>query len=348
MSADISLLPEDERKKEAERKKTPPPVQKPGELRMHVPESDEENIEVIEVDEGDVSQVLAGEPFVTRIIFQTQALVAGMWQKLFHPPELEPPPKLPPQFFKPPTGGKPGAPAVPGAKTDAGGKPKVSIKPDEEAARRVRVIKRVRKPVRVSFLEDEELQLQIDIPRRRFTILLTTIVFILLFGGGYGVLQWQGDRARANLADVKQQIADVEARSKERNATWATYSDLEPRLRAVSDLLASHVNPTKVFYFLEQYTDPDVSYGSFTLTPDGRLTLAASAKSYEATARQIVALRESGFVTDVTSVGFQIVNATKEEGERKVFETKSVGFQIGMALVPTVLKAGGSTELTTD
>ncbi|MBU1349177.1 hypothetical protein KJ781_03875 [Patescibacteria group bacterium] len=332
MSPDISLLPEDVRRKEEERKKEKPAPMAAGGLEMHVPASDEESIEVIEVDEGDLSQVLAGEPFVTRLIFQTQAFIENARNKLFHPPDLEPPPKLPPQFFKPPTGGRKGESAQPGAKPEDG-KVKARIIPDASASRRVRVIKRVRKPVRVSFLEDEELRLQVDIPRRRFTLVLTSIVFLMLLGGGYGVLWWQGDRATANLADVKAQIADVDARAKEKQEMWTQYKDLEPRLKAVSVLLGTHMNPTKVFYALEQWTVPDVSYSSFTLTPDGRVTLAATAASFESAAQQVVALRDSGIAKDVSAMGYQAMY------DETTGVLKTVGFQINMTLAPDLQKA---------
>ncbi|MFH1077924.1 MAG: hypothetical protein V1745_01405, partial [Patescibacteria group bacterium] len=102
----------------------------------------------------------------------------------------------------------------------------------------------------------------------------------------------------------------------------------------------AHVNPTKVFYALEQYTVPDVSYSSFTLTPDGRVTLAATAASFESAARQVVALRDSGIATDVSAMGYQAAY------DEKSGTLMTVSFQIGMKLVPALQKAASVAAAT--
>jgi len=344
MPSDISFLPDDLRGKEEELKKQPPPPPKAAEdLKMHLPSSEEESIEIIEVDEGEISEVLAGEPAITRILFRTQAFFQELFDKLFRPHAEEPPPKLPPQFFKPPPAGvKPVGGLVPlgGAKqpapaaapsgiqaiVSAAGKPgeaklKARIMPEAQAPRRVRVIKRVRKPVRVSFLEDEELRLQAGIPKRRFTLIVTALVFIALLGGSGALLWWQGDRAKTNLADVQSQVATVESRIKEQQGAWATFQNLEPRLTALGTLLNGHVATTKVFYALENNTVPDVSYSSFTYSPDGHVALAATAASFQSAARQIVAFRQSGIATDVQAMGFQ---ATYDDASAVLAEARQI------------------------
>jgi len=208
VSDNISLLPEELRKKEDALKKNEQP-EKPAkngsELNFFIPAEEGEDIEIIEVDEGEIEQVLANEPFVTRFAYHVTTFFEELKAKLFQPRETEAPPKLPPQFFKPPTPTAPvraiqpaatiaptkappgtvpaaakAAPVtgvapstIPAAPTPApvapfSSKPlaKVQITPFAKTPRRVRVIKRVRKPLRVSFVSAEDLKLlRVDIPK---------------------------------------------------------------------------------------------------------------------------------------------------------------------------------------
>jgi hypothetical protein len=190
--------------------------------------------------------------------------------------------------------------------------------------------------VRVSFLEDEDLRLAADIPRRRFTIIVTAVVFIALFGGSATLLWWQGDRAIENLASVDGQIMDIKTKIDERQSAWNQYQDLEPRLKALGVLLDRHVAPTRIFYGLESNTVPDVSYSAFTLAPDGRVTLSATAASFESAARQVVALRKSGLTSDVQAMGYQATY------DAKTGALQGVTFQIALTLAPSVMNAAAS------
>lgn len=349
MPEDISLLPEELRKKEEELKKAPPTPPTPENLRMYVPKAEEEDIEVIEVDEGEIGEILEGEPLLSRVLFKTQSFFQEVSASLFHPRQMEPPPKLPPQFFKaPPVVPGTGKKITPGLVPIAGapvampsvtpGKPEIAkskarVMPSSETPRRVRVIRRIRKPVRVSFLDEGGMRGQIDVPRRRFTLIIMAVLFIMLLGGGYWLMLWQGDRAQRNLNDVKAQLAGLQAKNKERQASWDAYRDLEPRLKALSRLLDGHLSPSKVFDALELNTVPEVSYSSFTLSPDGHVILSTTAPSFDAAARQIVAFQKSGLVTKVQAMGYQ---ATYGSDTGKL---ESVGFQVSLTLDPAVLQA---------
>ena len=204
--------------------------------------------------------------------------------------------------------------------------------PAVKTPKRVRIIKRVRKPVRVSFLDEQELQLRVDIPRRRFTLAIYVVAFALLFTGSYLILIWQGERVGANAESVRMDLAEIEKRISEKQSAWIAYQDLEPRLKALGGLLDRHVAPTRLFDQLERYTVPDASYSSFTLSPDGHLLLAANTKSYESAARQIVSFRKSGIASSVEAYGYQ---ASFDETTGAI--TK-VTFQINLALNPEVLR----------
>lgn len=351
--SDISLLPEEMRSKEEELKKSPATAPPAESGNMHMPNPEAEDVDVIEVDEGDVGQVLEGEPLLSRAVFKIQTWFNQAKTGLFNPRTAEPPPKLPPQFFKPPapvsqpkaTGLVPimGAKSIPAKPTPivsaapmAPPKPKARIVPAAEAPRRVRVIRRVRKPVRVSFLDDQSQRPEIDVPRRRFTMVVMAIVFGILLGGGYWMMDWQGRRAQANLEDVNAQITEVESKIEERQGNWDSFKDLEPRLTALAQLLDRHLSPSKVFDALEKFTVPEVYYSSFTLSPDGRVVLTTTAPTFETAARQVVAFQESGLVKTIQAMNYQ---ASYDPLSGKL---DSVGFIISLTLDPRVLRASQS------
>ncbi|MBU1629525.1 hypothetical protein KKF59_04355 [Patescibacteria group bacterium] len=352
------------RKREEELKKPIEPSLKKEGVRLHTPQAEEEEIEIIEVDEGELGDVLAGEPFLPRAVFKTQNWLENFKARLFHTRKPETPPKLPPQFFKfagkekkPPglvpiaseTAAKkpleasltpPAEKAAPVvqeaaalAQTEAETKNKARILPHAAAPRRVRVIKRVKKPVRVSFLDEAEMRLLIDLPRRRFTLAVFTFVFILLLVGSYALLTWQGSKASVNYAEAKTRLENVESRIAEKQKDWSAYSDLEPRLKALGGLLDAHILPTTIFDMLESATVPEVWYSSFTLSPEGRVTLAATAPSFEAAARQVVAFKQVEMVSKVEALGYQA------EYSAETGAVQSVNFQINLTLKPDSMKA---------
>jgi hypothetical protein len=355
MPSDISLLPENLRKREEQFKKAVPAPETEESVKMHLPDPEVEDIEIIEIDEGEVGEVLAGEPAFSRAIFGIQSFFQDMTAKLFHPHMAEPPPKLPPQFFTPPKQKEkkppPGLVPIPGvtplAKPEvkeaviakeapnvqtASAPQKARVMPAIKTPKRVRIIKRVRKPVRVSFLDEQELQLRVDIPRRRFTLAIYVVAFALLFTGSYLILIWQGERVGANAESVRVDLADVGKSINDKQGAWTAYQDLEPRLKALSGLLDRHVAPTRLFDQLERFTVPDASYSSFNLSPDGHLLLAASTKSYESAARQIVSFRKSGIASSVDAYGYQ---ASFDDATGSIAK---VTFQINLTLNPEVLR----------
>jgi hypothetical protein len=337
---DISLLPDEMRRPEAELKKSPPPP-KEEKFKMYVPKPEDDNVEVIEVDEGEVDDVLKGESFLTKALFGAQTFIDELKSKLFESRAPEPPPKLPPQFFKPPTARKAAPtgllPTTGGMNTPiqpsvaAAQVPKARIMPAAQAPKRVRVIRRVRKSVRVSFLDEGDVRGRIDISKRRFTLVLMALLFTALLGGSYWLLDTQGQRASDNLREAMGRLHATQQTASNHLTNWESFRDLEPRLKALSGLLDRHVSPSTLFDALEKNTVPDVYYSSFTLAPDGQLTLGATAPSFTSAARQVVAFQESGMAKSVQAMGYQArYNGTSGNIE-------AVSFQIILALDPRVL-----------
>ncbi|MFA4954733.1 MAG: hypothetical protein WC641_05465 [Patescibacteria group bacterium] len=370
MSDNISLLPEELRGKEEAMKKNEQP-QKPAkngsELNFFIPVEEGEDIEIIEVDEGEIEQVLANEPFVTRFAYHVTTFFEELKAKLFQPRELEAPPKLPPQFFRPPapvapaqavqpaaaiapTEAPPGtAPAeakpasvtgvapltIPSAPAPApiaplSAKPlaKVQITPFAKTPRRVRVIKRVRKPLRVSFVSAEDLKLlRVDIPKRRFTFITTMLVFVVLSVGSYGLLRYQLELSNTGLEEANRQYDQVKLSIDHRLKDWSAFQNLEPKLRVLSGLLDAHVSPARLLKEIEQVTVNTVYYDSFTLSTDRKVSLAVSADSFESAARQLTAFRRAAFVKRADSSSFNAVYDTDDPTK-----LKSVQFQIQLSL----------------
>lgn len=357
MSDEISLLPEGLRGKEQELKKATKPPQEVSELKFSMPSEEGEDIEIIEVDEGEIEQVLANEPFLSRVAYKVTTFLEGVKVKIFQPNAPPPPPKLPPQFFVPPaakpiaapTAPKP-VPAVgtvsataPGAPVPApvglqplstGIRPKAQIMPSVTAPRRVRVIKRVHKPLRVSFVSDEDLKsLHINIPKRRFTFITAVVFFTLLIGGGYALLQSQLQGANDALRAAKDQTAEVQQQITRQQATWSTFQNIEPRLKALVALLDQHVSPTHLLDLIEKNTLPTVSYGSFSLTPDGKVTLSVIADSLESAAGQILAFEQSGFIKKVDASAYAVTYSNAQS-----LRPSEVTYQVSLTLSETALR----------
>ncbi|MEK7116342.1 MAG: hypothetical protein AAB879_03035 [Patescibacteria group bacterium] len=319
--SDISLLPEELRKKEEALKKSIPP-QAPiqtSELKFSSPLEDGEDVEVIEIDEGEIAQVLAGEPFITKLVFRITNFFQDLTRTLFHPNSAEEPaPKRPPQFFKPPAG----------KVSEELAQTKVRIVPSEKVPKRVRVMKRVRKPVRVSFVSEEQLELlRIDIPKRRFTFIALVLFFAVLLAGGAIALSHVQRAVSAELAAANAQFMDVRSDITTKQKAWASFQDLEPKLRALLSLLDTHISPTRLLEQIERTTLPTVHYELFSLTPDRTVSLGVVTNSFESAAAQIVAFERSGFVTKVDATGY-----TAKYEQEGVAVPSSVQFQMTLTL----------------
>ncbi|MBD3281897.1 hypothetical protein GF391_04075 [Candidatus Uhrbacteria bacterium] len=359
--ADISFLPENLRQKEEEMKKQGSQTASSEVVSMHVPETEEEDVEIIEVDASEVDQMLIGEPLYTRLYYKASLLFETLKEKYFAPRPEERPAKAPPQFFKPPKAKE--APAKPGeapkpepakapAKAEAPakeekptGKPKARIRPEAakpRTGRRVRIIKRVRKPVHVSLLDEQTMRdLHINIPKRKFTLVFLTIFFAVVFAGAFLLLDQAIAQAAAESNAVQRELAQVRSDVKSEQDKWRAFQDLEPRLLVLNDLLDSHVSANNVLDFLEQNTLVDVSYSSFMMSEDGRVNLGVTASSYAAAARQLLIFEESPQIASAQSNSF---TAAELEGD------EYVTFQLILELEPEALlfKSATSTPSLTD
>lgn len=340
---DISLLPEQYREKEEELKKQQSAEQPPAaDSSMHVPKEEAEDIEVIEVEEGEVEQVLSNEPFLTKMIYKAGVWLESMRDRLFKPHKPEPLPKAPPQFFAPPKkpvvsgqppmvsrGIQPPAPAQPStptAPTQAAPQPsaakpaappplpqpKARIIPSAATPRRVRIIKRTRKPVHVSLLDEELVrQMQVNIPKRKFTLAFLTVFFAAIFVASFFLLDQQRTNALAAEQAADQERQSLKGQIKDMQGKWATFQDLEPRLMALNDLMDHHISILNVLKFLEQRTLTDVSYSGFLLDSGGQVHLNVTAPDYQSAAKQLQIFKDSPEVKNVDANSFTYLSDGK-------------------------------------
>ncbi len=375
--SDISLLPEEMRGKEKAEESKPQsaPVAESG-LKMHVPSMEvDEDIEIIEVDEGDLAAVLSEEPFMTKFTYRLSLIFDRLRGRFQKTQEDAPPPKAPPQFFKPPRPGlvttppslssgapaglasgakpsmassatiagatsalkKPGAPAVPGRSG-------VRIMPQANVPRRVRVIRRIRKPVRVSLIPPEDLIVfSVNVGRRKWTLGIFLFFFIALIVGGYVFISKQTVVASGRLAEARAQNVAVQDQIAERLEKWSTYEDLEARLRMLRSQLDNHIVVTRLFGFLEETTLPNVTYQNAIWSSQGqRLSLDVAAASYDATAQQVMVFENHPLVKAVDASGF---TAGKDAETR---ETTSVKFSLAIELKPGTFIGSGVIQTPED
>ncbi|MDD5438437.1 MAG: hypothetical protein PHC70_04830 [Patescibacteria group bacterium] len=362
----MSLLPQNFRDKEEELKKQQAAEQAPAEQSsMHVPKDEGEDVEIIEVEEGEVDQVLKNEPLLSRAIYQAGALFEKMRDKLFAPRKLEPPPKSPPQFFQPakkpaasvqlkptipsaakpeekvslptaapaqvlakPTPGSVSAPA-PSAQTPAQVKApgaKARIIPSSTSPRRVRIIKRVRKPVHVSLLDENEMrQMQVNVPKRKLTLVFLTLFFAAVFVASFFLLDQQQAKANESNQAATQELQALQTQIKDLQGKWSSFQDLEPRLMALSGLLDKHVSVLNVLKLLEQRTLSTVSYGGFMMDNSGQIQLSVTAPSYAVAAKQLQIFQESPEIKSVEANAFSYAEGNTDR-------PASVNYQLTLRL----------------
>jgi Fimbrial assembly protein (PilN) len=351
--SDISFLPSGLKDQEEEIKKQSLKAAPTGVVSMHVPETEEEDVEIIEVDASEVDQILIGEPLYTKLYYKASLFVDSLKEKYLKPRPAEAPAKAPPQFFKPPVKGaatpaKPGEPAKPlvsaakpgeliktpivGAKPGEIAKSKARIRPattKPTTGRRVRIIKRVRKPVHVSLLDERTMHdLHINIPKRKFTIIFLTLLFAAILGGAFLLLDQVVTQAISEKNIVKNELDKIHTDVKVEQDKWIAFQDLEPRLIALNDLLETHISANKVLKYLEDNTLEDVSYSSFMMSEDGQVNVSVTALNYDAAARQLLTFEQSPLIQAAESNSFSTI---EQEGN------EYVAFQLTLLLKPEAL-----------
>ncbi len=343
--ADISFLPSSYKEQEDEIKKDSLKTAANEPVSMHVPETEEEDVEIIEVDASEVDQLLIGEPIYTRLYYRASLFIDNLKTKYLEPRPLELPAKTPPQFFKAPdkikqatVGSAPASTQTPGsqmvAKTDEKqGVSKAKIRPSAMrpmSGKRVRIIKRVRKPLEVSLLDEGMMRdLHINIPKRKFTLVFLTILFIAVFAGAFLLFDNAIARAVSDQSVIQGNLNQTNKKLSDEQAKWKAFQDLEPRLLTLSSLLETHISVNKVLSFLEEITLQDVSYGSFMMNEDGRINLSVTAVSFEAAAAQMLAYETSPYVQLAEANAFSI---STDSG------IKRVTFQLVLQLKPEALR----------
>ncbi len=169
---------------------------------------------------------------------------------------------------------------------------------------------------------------------RQLTNLLFIAIFVslLIIGGFYGFLYYQGYNITKQRDNRVEQISDLERQI-------VTYEDLNKEIQALGDdirlvdnLLNFHFYWSNFFAMLEKYTIAEVHYSGLSAGNGGSLSLHAIATDYQAVARQIKVLEQPEAKEDfVTSID---VNSARQNSPDEVT------FDITMILNPSLFYYG--------
>lgn len=140
--------------------------------------------------------------------------------------------------------------------------------------------------LRVSLIPVEEAERH-D-PRRSFRRFLTAvIVFAVVVGGINGGLWFWVNSNLQTVSKLDAQTADYVKQSKDMEPSIADAKNTQARLKSLAAILPEHKTGLKLLTFLENYTLPNVSYSSLSVSDDGVVNLTVSAATFEAYAAQI-------------------------------------------------------------
>ncbi|MFC1594828.1 hypothetical protein ACFL3E_00160 [Patescibacteria group bacterium] len=124
---------------------------------------------------------------------------------------------------------------------------------------------------------------------------------IIITGGIFlfkNVIQSKVEVARENIGTLEKELEPQ---------TMATIYALDNKINKSSQFIVDHRYLSNIFDILELYTLRDVRYASFSYNADtNKITLLAKAKTYEAFAQQMDALKESGKFSDVDFSGLSL------------------------------------------
>jgi|GEM_PF-604400 len=198
--------------------------------------------------------------------------------------------------------------AKPSAAAQYQARPKARIIPSGTAAgkqRRVRIIKRIRKPVQVSLLDQEFVyQMRANVPGRKFTLAFLAVFFGVVFAGAYFLL----DNAKAQAAEqaqtVDSQYLALALQVKDQQTKWSSYKDLEGRLITLNGLLDNHMAFSNALSFLERNTLQDVFFGGFNMDTQGKVNLNVTAGSVPSAARQLLIFKQAPELASVEASAF--------------------------------------------
>lgn len=339
--ADISLLPEDMKKKdEEERKKREKSklVAPKEDLALHVPT---------------VPQLPSSpKPAAGSVRPQSEPLAAKPMQKFGAPVPLPPPPPL---------AVKPAAPKPIPPPTAAPAPVKAPLAPVKPAPQKIPVqppvsdtAKKMARPVALSTPKDDAGSvLRVSLipsaesaaPRAAMSgsrwvvmVMIATVLLVLL---AYGGLRFFAMARQSQIQKLEQGVATTNGQIREKETSLAQPRRTGKQLAAARTLLSGHVQWTKFFGFLERNTLPNIGFTQLRSETTGTVTLEADASSFAAAAEQIVALRQSTDVIESVETGG--INADVADNGT----LRNVHFTLVLRLKPEYLRQAAATAAVT-
>ena len=144
--------------------------------------------------------------------------------------------------------------------------------------------------------------------RERILIFVTGLIMIVFFVLLVHLYFTWRSEALINQAEIiRSDLTTTEGQIKSLLPRRSELARLCKKASRVDELLENHIYWTKLFYLLEKYTLPDVSWGDFSADTSGKLHLNGSAKDLNTVARQLVAFSQANdFIKKISISGVSI------------------------------------------
>ncbi len=134
---------------------------------------------------------------------------------------------------------------------------------------------------------------------------LMVIIFLILVLHLY--ITWRFETLVNQARMIRSDLATTEGQIKSLIPRRNELARICKKASRVDNLLENHIYWTKLFYLLEKYTLPGVSWSDFSADTSGKLHLDGSAKDLNTVARQIVVLSQaSDFVKKFSVSGITV------------------------------------------
>lgn len=172
-------------------------------------------------------------------------------------------------------------------------------------------------------------------PELRFNRSLLVFIFsvlltVLAVGAVYLWMIWQESKVTSRTFNIDDEIASVDKQINNYEDIKEEAQELQQRVELVKGLLDKHAYWTKFFDFLERNTVEGVYYSAIAANREGGIVLSAAANNYISIARQLAAFKEvNGLV-----VGAVVNSAVAQRGEKGMI--LGVNFNIDLKLAESI------------
>jgi len=184
--------------------------------------------------------------------------------------------------------------------------------------------------VRVSFLPGGE-EGPAAIAHRKKNVAVIFFGFALIGLLTWGGFVWRLKTLEGEIASIKQTTQQIEAGLQKGKGAIAEAQSVSAKITAAKALLPAHRFWTSFFQALQDNTLPEVAYQNIAADEKG-VNLTATASSYEAVARQLIAFKGVPQIKDVKVSGLSVKLSPKGE-------TQGVNFTLNLSVDSAIFRS---------